>query len=306
MKSIQKALSFMVLLLLSDVMFSQQDPQYTQYMYNMNVMNPAYAGARGTLSLNLLGRKQWVGIEGSPETATLSIHSPLSKAVGLGFSIIYDQLGPLKETNSYADFSYTISTSDEGNLAFGIKAGATFQDLNSAILNPIDPNDNILLNTEPNKVFPNFGAGVFYYTQKFYVGLSVPNILETKYLDNNKGIVSNASEKMHYFLTTGYVFELSSLVDFKPSLMIKSAIGAPVSFDLSGNFLFDKKFEAGVSYRFDDSVSAMVGFNVNPDFRIGYAYDHTTSYLGSYNSGSHEVMLLFDFNRRKIRSPRWF
>lgn len=306
MKSIQKALSIIVILLISESVLGQQDPQYTQYMHTMNVMNPAYAGARGTLSLNLLGRKQWVGVEGAPETATLSIHSPLSKSVGLGFSIIYDQLGPIKETNAYADFSYTIRTSEEGNLAFGVKAGATFHELNNALLNPLDPNDNVILNTEPNRVYPNFGAGVYYYTQKFYIGASAPNILETKYFDRSNGFESKASEKMHYFLTAGYVFEVSNYVDFKPSAMIKSVIGAPISIDLSANVLFNKKFELGLSYRLDDSVSGMIGFHVNDDFRIGYAYDHTLGSFGNYNSGTHEIMLLFDFNRSKIKSPRWF
>lgn len=306
MKNIQKVICFILILLVSEVMMGQQDAQYTQYMYNMNVINPAYAGVRGNLSLNLMGRKQWVGIEGAPETATLSIHAPFAKSIGLGFSTIYDQLGPLKETNTYADFSYAIQVSEGGNLVFGIKAGATFQVLNTALLNALDPNDIVVLNAEPNKVSPNFGAGVYFYNQKFYIGASVPNMLKTKYFEKKSGYISNVSNKAHYFLTTGFVFEVSDFVDFKPSIMMKSALGSPISIDLSGNILFAKNFEMGLSYRFDDSISGMVGFNVNSDFRIGYAYDHTVNYLGGYNSGSHEVMLLYDFNRKKIKNPRWF
>lgn len=304
MKSIQKIIYFILILLVSEVMMGQQDPQYTQYMYNMNVINPAYAGVRGTLSLNLLVRKQWVGIEGAPKTATLSIHAPFTKSVGLGFSTIYDQLGPLKETNTYADFSYVIQASEEGALVFGIKAGATFHVINSALLNTLDPNDVFLLDLKPNKVSPNLGAGVYFYNKKFYIGASVPNILKTEYFEKSSGYISRASERAHYFLTTGYIFEVSDYVDFKPSIMVKLASGAPISIDLSGNVLFAKNFEFGLSYRLNESISGMIGFTVNSDFRIGYAYDHTVNYLGKYNSGSHEVLLLYDFNIKK--NPRWF
>ncbi len=282
--------------------FGQQDPQYTQYMYNQNVLNPAYAGSKGVLSLNMLGRTQWVGVDGAPQTLTLSMHSPVGKSVGLGFSVIHDEIGPAKEDNVYADFSYTIHTSEEGNLAFGLKAGFTF--LNVRSLEGLDA--DTYLNEPVNKTSPNFGAGIYYYTQKFYAGLSVPNFLETRHLEKENGVVSSASEKMHYFFTTGYVFDLSDDIKLKPSAMVKAAIGAPVSIDLSANVLFNDKFELGLSYRFDDSISAMFGVNVSEDMRIGYAYDYTTSNFGQFNSGSHEIMLLFDFNRRKIKSPRFF
>ena len=290
------------MLSLNDV-FAQQDPQYTQYMYNQNVLNPAYAGSRGVMSIGLLGRTQWVGVDGAPETLTLSIHSPIGRNIGLGFSVIHDEIGPAKEDNLYADFSYTINTSEEGNLAFGLKAGFTF--LNVREILGQDPTD-ALLNEPINKATPNFGAGIFYYKQKFYVGLSIPNFLETRHLDKGNGRVSTASEKMHYFLTTGYVFDISDDLKLKPSAMVKAAIGAPVSVDLSVNALLDDKFELGLSYRFDDSVSAILGLNVSDDMRIGYAYDYTISRFGQFNSGSHEIMLLFDFNRKKIKSPRFF
>lgn len=284
--------------------FGQQDPQYTQYMYNQNVLNPAYAGSKGVLSIGMLGRTQWVGVDGAPETLTLAIHSPIGRKVGLGLSVIHDEIGPAKEDNVYADFSYTIHTSDEGNLAFGLKAGFTFLNVR-ALGNLVDPDDEIL-NEPVNKNSPNFGAGIFYYTQKFYAGLSIPNFLETRHLETGNGQVSSASEKMHYFLTTGYVFHLSESLKLKPSAMVKAAIGAPVSIDLSANALLNDTIEFGLSMRLDDSISAMIGFNVSEDMRIGYAYDHTTSNFGQFNSGSHEIMLLFDFNRRKIKSPRFF
>ena len=301
MKKIKILLGVLALLSITTV-FGQQDPQYTQYMYNMNVLNPAYAGSRGVTSIGILGRTQWVGVDGAPQTLTLAVHPPVGKAVGLGLSVIHDEIGPTKEDNVYADFSYTIITSDEGRLAFGLKAGVTFMDVRELIMvdNP-DP-----LNIPVHETSPNFGAGVFYYNQRFYAGLSAPNFLETRHLEKDGGIYSTASEKMHYFLTSGYVFDITDNLKLKPSTMIKATTGAPLSVDLSLNLLVDERVELGLSHRFDDSISALVGFQVNDDFRVGYAYDHTTSTFGEFNSGSHEILLLFDFNVKKIKSPRFF
>lgn len=301
MKKFRLILGVLALLSITAV-FGQQDPQYTQYMYNMNVLNPAYAGSRGVTSIGLLGRTQWVGLDGAPQTLTLSVHSPIGNAVGLGFSVIHDEIGPVKEDNVYADFSYTIFTSAEGRLAFGLKVGATFLDVRELVM--VDGPDP--LNEPVNETSPNFGAGLFYYTNKFYVGFSAPNFLETKHLENSGGIVSTASERMHYFLTSGYVFDIADNLKLKPSAMLKATAGAPLSVDLSANLLIDQKIELGLSHRLDDSISGLIGFQVNDDFRIGYAYDHTTSKFGTYNSGSHEIMLLFDINKKKIKSPRFF
>lgn len=300
MKKIKLILAVLTLLA-TNSMFGQQDPQFTQYMYNMSVINPAYAGSRGVPAIGILGRTQWVGVEGAPQTATLSFNSPVGKATGLGLSIIYDEIGPVKESNIFADFSYTIFTGEEGRLAFGLKAGVSFLDV--GYLNTIDPDP---LNEPIHQTAPNFGAGVYYYTNKFYIGLSAPNFLETRHLEDDGGVVSTASEKMHYFLTGGYVFELSDNLKLKPSTMLKATSGAPVSIDLSANLLVNEMFEVGLSYRIDDSVSGMVGFQVTPDFRIGYAFDYTTSDYEEFNSGSHEIILLFEFNRRNIKSPRFF
>ena len=300
MKKIKLLFGILVLMSITTV-FGQQDPQYTQYMYNMNVLNPAYAGSKGVPSIGMLGRTQWVGVEGAPRTFTLSGHAPMGRAVGLGLSVIHDEIGPVKEDNVYADFSYTIFTSDVGRLAFGLKAGVTFLDVRQTIMVDPDP-----LNIPIHQTSPNFGAGVFYYNTNFYVGLSAPNFLETKHLEKEGGIVSTASEKMHYFLTSGYVFDIADNLKLKPSTMIKATEGAPISVDLSLNLLVDEKIEVGLSHRIDDSISGIVGFQVNNDFRVGYAYDYTTTRFGNFNSGTHEIMLLFDFNRKNIKSPRFF
>lgn len=300
MKKFRLILGVFALMSLTTV-FGQQDPQYTQYMYNMNILNPAYAGSKGITSIGLLGRTQWVGVEGAPQTFTLAMHSPIGRAVGLGLSVIHDEIGPVKEDNIYADFSYTIFTSSTGRLAFGLKAGVTFMDVRELLMVDPDP-----LNIPIHETSPNFGAGVYYYTDKFYAGLSVPNFLETRHLEKDGGIVSTASEKMHYFLTSGYVFDIADNLKLKPSTMLKATEGAPLSVDLSLNLLIDERVELGLSHRFDDSISGMIGFQVNNDFRVGYAYDYTTSKFGDFNSGSHEILLLFDFNRKKLKSPRFF
>jgi len=302
MKKIKLLFGILALMSLTTV-FGQQDPQYTQYMYNMNVLNPAYAGSKGVTSIGILGRTQWVGVEGAPRTVTLSGHAPMGKAVGLGMSIIHDEIGPVKEDNVYADFSYTIFTSDVGRLAFGLKAGVTFLDVRETIMVDDDPDP---LNVPIHQTSPNFGAGVYYYTNKFYVGLSAPNFLETEHLEKEGGVVSTASEKMHYFATAGYVFDIADNLKLKPSTMLKATDGAPISLDLSLNLLVDERVELGLSHRIDDSISAMVGFQVNNDFRVGYAYDYTTTRFGNFNSGTHEIMLLFDFNKKNVKSPRFF
>lgn len=287
--------------------FGQQDPQYTQYMYNMNVINPAYAGSQGTLSIGLLGRTQWVGLAGAPRTITASINAPISDRVGLGFSAIADEIGPIKEQNVYADFSYTIETSREGRLAFGIKGGFTFQNIDYLSLSS-QQLDISAFTENLNEVYPNVGVGAFYYTEKFYAGLSMPNMLKARHFESNNGYNLIATEDMHYFLTSGYVFDISNNLKLKPSIMVKAVEGAPVSLDFSANALFNDKFELGLSWRVDDSISGMINFLVSPDFRIGYAYDYTLSNLGEFNDGSHELFLLYNINlsRGDLKSPRFF
>ena len=301
MKKIKLLLSVLVLVS-SSVVFGQQDPQYTQYMYNMTILNPAYAGSQGVGSIGILGRTQWVGVDGAPQTFTVSANTPIGNNLGLGLSAIHDEIGPAVEDNLYMDLSYTIRTSEVGRLAFGVKAGFTFLDVRR--FSTADQND--VRNIPINQTSPNFGAGVYYYTNNFYLGLSAPNFLETRHIDGSRGNVTTASEKMHYFLTSGFVFDLSESLKLKPSAMVKAVSGAPLSVDLSANLLINETFELGLSHRLDDSVSAILGFQVNQDFRIGYAYDHTITRFGTFNSGSHEIMLLFNFNRRNLKSPRFF
>ncbi len=308
MKKITLLLVLGLSLSFSDI-YAQQDPQYTQYMYNMNVVNPAYAGSRGTLSLGLLGRTQWTSVDGAPKTGTFSIHAPLGKKVGMGFSVIADQIGPVKEQNLYVDLSYTLNTSDVGRLAFGLKGGVTLQDIDLLSIILPEDSDDPLFEDNVHETYPNFGAGVFYYTNKFYVGFSVPNILRSTHFEKSGGIITEASEEMHYFLTSGYVFDVSENLKFKPSVMLKGVTGAPVSIDMNANFLMYERIEIGASYRWDDSISGVINFAVTPDFRIGYAYDYTISNFSDVSpGGSHEIILLYDidFSKKNLKSPRFF
>ena len=301
MKILNLVIGIIALLIVTAV-YSQQDPQYTQYTYNMNILNPAYAGSRGYVSLGLLGRSQWVGVDGAPKTFTLSLNSPIGFKTGIGLSIIHDEIGPVNENNVYADYSYTIKLWGINNLAFGLKAGVTFLDVKKLEgLRLGDP----LLHEPINKIYPNIGAGIYYYTDFFYLGFSVPNIIETKHLKKSKDFVSYASEKMHYFLTSGYVFNIRHNLKLKPSIMLKSVFGTQTSIDLSTSAMLNNTFEFGLSYRWDDSISSFVGFQIKNKFKIGYAYDFTTSHLGVFNLGSHEILLIFNFGR-KLSSPRFF
>ena len=292
---------------------AQQDPHYTQYMYNMSVMNPAYAGSKESLSMGLLYRKQWVDIEDAPTTGAFFGHSPVGKNVGLGLSVISDKIGPVEENNAYADFSYTLNLGGEHKLAFGLKGGLTFHKvgLYSEIGDGHVPDlgDPAFAENISNTYF-NIGSGFFYYTNKYYIGFSVPNLLKSKHLDLqvNGDQYEFGSEASHYFFTGGYVFDLTETVKFKPFFMLKSAFSAPTSLDLSTNFLFNNKFEIGATYRLDDSFGAMVNYAVLPNLRIGYAYDHIVSDLKVTTPSSHEIILLFDvnFSKKVSSSPRFF
>jgi len=287
---------------------SQQNPQYTQYVYNMNIINPAYAGSTEALSLNFLARTQWVGFDGAPKTLTFGAHAPIIKNLGLGLSVIVDKIGPVQEQNIYADISYTLNLNNDSKLAFGLKAGITAFNLCLECLNSVDPESLDFLERASNKTLPNIGAGLFYYTNKFYLGFAMPNLLETFHFEKTENQITNGSEKTHFFLNSGYVFDISRAVKLKPSIMAKAAQGAPLSIDFSGNILVYGKLEFGLSYRLTESISALINLRVKKNFRIGYAYDYTLTRLGDFNSGSHEIFLLFNFESEinKIRSPRFF
>lgn len=285
--------------------YAQQDSQFTQYMYNTITVNPAYAGSRGVMSIFALHRTQWVGLDGAPVTNAVSINTPLNgNNLGLGVSVINDRIGPTHENTISADLSYTVPTSETFKLSFGVKATANLFDLDGSKLTPKVYGDVSLESF--NKFTPNIGAGVYLHSDKAYLGLSVPNFIETnRYNDNDVAI---AKEKITSYLIAGYVFDLNSSVKFKPALLTKMIKGAPLQADISANFLFNNKFMLGASYRWSAALSAMAGFQISEALYIGYAYDHETTQLKHYNSGSHEVFFRFELfkNNDKITTPRFF
>ncbi|MFC4094587.1 PorP/SprF family type IX secretion system membrane protein [Euzebyella saccharophila] len=288
---------------------AQQDAQYTQYMYNTMSVNPGYAGSRGHVSAALLHRSQWIGLDGAPKTQTFNIHSPIGyRGVGLGLSIVNDQIGPTSETYFDIDFSYTVYTSNEGRLSFGLKGSAHLLDIRYSELNQIAP-DNDLQSDVDNQFSPNVGAGVYYHTQRFYAGISVPRILETKHFKEGP-TPSTAKEQMNFYLITGYVWDLNDNLKFKPSILTKAVKGAPLQVDLSANFMLNEKFILGAAYRWDAAFSGLVGFSVSNKFLIGMAYDREITELGNalYNDGSFEVILRYDFisTQGNLKSPRFF
>ncbi|MGJ5641555.1 PorP/SprF family type IX secretion system membrane protein [Formosa sp. S-31] len=312
-----------IALLSCTVGIAQQLPQFTQYMYNTISINPAYTGSRETLSIVGLHRSQWVGIDGAPTTQTLSVHSPLNnEKIGIGGSFIHDQLGPENFNYLYASFSYTINTGEKSKLAFGLNAGFTQYSLDQDFrLN--NPNDPVIYGIE-DRWAPNFGAGVYWHSERWYLGLSTPRILKTDYNTEEY----EALERVSYYFTGGYVFDLGDYTKFKPAFLIKATNGAPLSYDLTANFLFYDKLWVGAGFRHnpgvdgndleDDQVDysfrgthalgGIVDFQVSKQLRIGYAYEFPiNSEIRHYQSGTHELLLMFElFKERRIKSPRYF
>jgi len=286
--------------------FAQQDAQYTQYMYNTININPAYAGSRGVMSIFGLHRTQWVGLDGAPTTNAFSINTPINNSnLGVGVSFVNDKIGPTNDNTISADLSYTIQTSEEFKLSFGIKASGNLFNLDVNRLNPADANDPNLQNFN-NEFSPNFGAGIYLHSDKMYFGLSVPNFLQdSRYNDNEVAVFQ---ERMNFYAIGGYVFDISPSVKFKPAFLTKVVTGSPLQVDASANFLFFDKLMLGAAYRWDAAMSALAGFQVTDGLFIGYSYDRETTQLRNYNSGSHEVFLRFElFNKvSKLVSPRFF
>lgn len=309
---LSKTLSIAILLLSVSTAFAQQLPQFTQYMFNTISINPAYAGSRETFSVVGLHRSQWVGLEGGPETQTLSLHTPLrNEKIGLGLSFINDKLGYENFSYIYGDFSYTIQTGVNSKLAFGIKGGFTHYNLDEELLNDPSVVNDPFFNDVSNRWSPNIGAGLYWHSQRWYLGLSAPRILNTDYNNGGSGSIDYvALERISYYFTGGYVFDLGGTTKLKPSVLLKATNGAPLSFDISANFLFNDTFWIGAGYRVNQSAAAIGGiadFQVSKQMRIGYAYEYPISDIRPYTSGTHEVLLMFEvFKSKRIKSPRYF
>jgi type IX secretion system PorP/SprF family membrane protein len=300
----------LILLILSiyNVAWAQRESQFTQYMYNTTSINPAYAGSREVMSVFGMHRNQWVGLDGAPVTNVVSINAPIEFSnIGWGASIINDKIGPMTENSISSDFSYNINTSDTYKLSFGLKATANLLNVDYTKLSIYDPSDPRFQENIDNKFSPNIGAGVYWYSDVSYIGLSLPKMLETSYYDksaNNTASSFVVKERMSYYLMAGYVFDLDRNIKFKPSMLTKVVRGAPLQMDLSANFIFDEIFTAGIAYRWSAAISGMVAFQVTDSMSIGYAYDAETTKLANYNSGSHELFFRYELSKKR-RATRY-
>lgn len=302
---IKKSLLF-IMLFVDLIAFSQQDSQYTQYMYNTININPAYAGSRDALSMFLLHRSQWVGLDGAPVTNNVSVHTPIGGSnFGIGVSFINDRIGPVDENTISADLAYFIQVSENYKLSVGLKGTANLFNLDVNKLNIYNPTDLQFQNSDTD-FSPNIGAGLYLFSDRTYVGLSVPSFFETnRYNDND---VTITKDRMHFYFMAGHVFDLGENIKFKPALLAKAVEGAPLQADITANFLFYEKFTLGAAYRWDAAVSALAGFQLSDSIFLGYGYDMETTKLRHYNSGSHEIFLRFElFNKySQLISPRFF
>lgn len=286
---------------------AQQDPMFTQYMHNPVSINPAYAGSRGTLNLVSLHRQQWVGIEGAPKTLVLSVNSPfINYNVGVGLSLLYDELGPTRQTGIYADYAYHLKVTNRTKLAFGLKGGVNIYDINLHGWRGSEGDDHIAMYGYRKLYHPNVGFGSYLYSDRFYVGFSIPKMLQNNLSDDDNTLINK--EERHYFFTGGVVLDVSENIKFKPSTTVRIVSGAPVSAEFSAAVLLNDRLWLGGMYRLGDAAGAMVKFDLTRQLSVGYAYDFTLSELRPFNQGTHEVFVSYDFafRNRKTLSPRYF
>ncbi len=313
MKIIQKLALLSVASLASLTMNAQQDPMFTHYMDNTLMINPAYAGSRDALTVTALQRMQWVSFKGAPVTQTVTLHAPLrDEHLGLGFSVENDKIGPTNNTSMFLDFAYIMKLTDKSKLSLGINGGITVFQANLANLQVDQANDPTFQNNINNHVSPNFGFGAYYYRERFYAGVSVPNLLQNQYsvVDNPDGTIEPGSEQRHYYLIAGSVLHLADNLDFKPTTLIKVTAAAPAEIDLTASFIIMKKLLLGVMFRSGDAFGALVGINITDQLHIGYSYDFSYGLATpTYNQGSHEIVLRYDFmffSKKQIHNPRYF
>ncbi|WP_172594485.1 PorP/SprF family type IX secretion system membrane protein [Mariniphaga sediminis] len=308
--NIKKGLGILVLIIAANASFAQQDPMYTQYFFNTQTINPAYAGTWESLGFMVLGRHQWVGWEGAPRTYTFSMQAPMKNdKVALGLNVISDNIFKEKRFGIWGDYSYKLNLSEETNLRLGLKAGFTNY-TNNLLDYELLPgvNDPMFQGDLENKFVPNFGVGFFLKNPRYFVGFSVPKMLHNEITGDNPNNFSLQADIRHYFLEGGMVFDISEDLKFKPTFMTKATQGAPVQLDLTANFLLAEKFWLGAMFRTTDAFGFIAQWIFDNDLRIGYAYGFSTSKLQNYNGGSHEIMVSYELRTLKelVVSPRYF
>lgn len=290
--------------------YGQQDPMLSQYMFNGLFLNPAYAGSHPYFSSTLTFRKQWVNFDGAPQTAIAAVDGPIaSEKMGIGLVIMNDQIGVTRQNDIYASYSYNIKVGKTSKLAFGLRAGVSQYKADLKSLQVWDTDDQVFSSNIASQLIPKFGFGMYLYDKKWYAGFSIPTLLAyqkdmTFNLDVNRATFLNR----HYYLTGGMVFEANEKIKLKPSVLFKYLPNAPFEADLNFSALFQDALWLGVSYRTGDALLGIIEYQTNNRFRVGYAYDLTLSRLRNYNSGSHEIMIGYDFGKDfiKVKTPRYF
>jgi type IX secretion system PorP/SprF family membrane protein len=276
--------------LFTSKLFSQQDPHFTQYFDNYLFLNPAYAGKTGSLNMSALHREQWVGFEGRPRTSVVSMNSPLSyKSVGLGLSAARDVIGPINRTMIYADFSYSLRLTEKSKLSLGMKAGITSNTALISQLQTAQDNDPRFQNNYLNRMNPNFGFGVLYHTPKFFVGASIPRILESSIYGN-----STNKEFRHYYFSAGGTIKLTEDWEIRPTGMLKVVMNSPLSVDLSIAGIYNEQFHFGAMYRYNSAFGLFGQFVINKQFKVGIATDFSTTAIRSNSAGTYEILLSYD------------
>jgi type IX secretion system PorP/SprF family membrane protein len=304
MKLSIKLFSVLLTLFFVNNVYSQQDALFSQYMFNTLSINPAYAGSAGYLSLNAISRHQWVGLEGAPQTQTIVGHSPVTDELGTGVSIITDSYGPIRDVSIEANFSYMMQVSEKAHLSFGLMGGFNSIQIGLTQLDHTDPSDEAFHN-DINNYRPIFGSGIYYsHSNKGYIGFSVPDLIETDF-ENKK---STWKYERHYFLIGGYIHPINQTIKLRGTSMLRYVDNMPLSAEFTGIGIYRDKLWLGLMYRYDAALGAIFCFQINQQIRVGYAYDYSTSVLSNFESGTHEIMLNYDFNynSKNYTSPRYF
>lgn len=292
---------------------AQQVPVYTHYMNNTLVVNPGYAGSRDALTVTALHRSQWVDFKGAPTTQTITAHTPLrNERLGLGLAVLNDKIGPSNNTSAIVDFAYKLKLTDKAKLAFGVGAGANIMQADLSTLDLDQQNDPSFRNNINNKVTPTVGVGLYLSKERFYAGISTPNVLQNTFAETTQanGTTVTAKEQRHYFAIAGAVFNLTENLAFKPTTLIKITAAAPIQGDLTASFIIRQKLLLGAMVRSGDAVGGLIGFDITNQLHVGYSYDWSYGLeTAKYNQGSHEILLRYDFeffNKKQIHSPRYF
>lgn len=313
MKTINKIVVAFALSLGSLSANAQQTPMYTHYMYNTLVINPGYAGSRDALTITALHRSQWVDFKGAPITQTLTIHSPLrNEHLGVGLSISNDKIGPTNNTSVFVDFAYMMQLTKKSKLSLGLSGGANIFQASLGSLQLDEQVDPVFQNSITNHVAPNFGFGMYYSRERFYAGISSPDLLQNNYsvVSESNGNTLVAKEQRHYFFIAGSMIKITDNFAFKPTTFVKVTSGAPIQGDVTASFIIMKKLLLGVMYRTGDAFGALVGLDITEQFHVGYSFDYSYGLKTfKYNKGSHEIVLRYDFikaDKKQIHSPRYF